>query len=69
MRWLGKQNDPDYSCLIGKIAVTCTELNPSGTIEIDNETYNAQTDGEQIEAGRGVRVTRIKRNKIFVKRV
>ena len=61
--------DIDYSALIGKIAVTDTELSPSGTVLIDNEIYEAKTDGEFVEAGRGVRVTRVRGRKIFVRRV
>ncbi|MDR1868989.1 MAG: NfeD family protein [Treponema sp.] len=61
--------DIDYSALIGKIAVTDTELSPSGTVLIDNEIYEAKTDGEFIEAGRGVLVTRVRGRKIFVRRV
>jgi membrane-bound serine protease (ClpP class) len=59
----------DYSALAGKIGVTDTELRPLGTVLIDNEIYDAKTDGEYIEAGMGVRVTRVKGNKIFVRRV
>jgi membrane-bound serine protease (ClpP class) len=55
--------------LIGKIGVTDSELRPSGTVIIDNEIYDAKTDGDFIEAGRGVRVTRVKGKKIFVRRV
>jgi membrane-bound serine protease (ClpP class) len=59
----------DYPSLIGKIGVTDTELRPSGTVLIDNEVYDAKTDGEFIEAGRGVRVMRVRGKKIFVIRV
>jgi membrane-bound serine protease (ClpP class) len=61
--------DKDYSALTGKIAVTDTDLQPSGTVLIDNEIYEAKTEGEFIEAGRGVRVTRVHGRKIFVRRV
>ena len=61
--------DKDYSALLGKIGVTDTELRPSGSVLIDNEIYEAKTDGELIEAGRGVRVSRVKGKKIFVIRV
>jgi membrane-bound ClpP family serine protease len=61
--------DKGYSGLIGKIGVTDTELRPSGVILIDNEIYNVETDGELVEAGRGVKVTRVRGKKIFVKRV
>jgi membrane-bound serine protease (ClpP class) len=59
----------DYSALMGKIGVTDTELRPSGTVLIDNEIYDAKTYDEFIEAGRGVRVIRVRGNKVFVKRV
>jgi membrane-bound serine protease (ClpP class) len=61
--------EKDYYALSGKIAVTDTELSPSGTVLIDNEIYEAKTEGEFIEAGRGVRVTRVRGRKIFVRRV
>ena len=62
----GKQN---YNDLIGKIAVTDSELSPSGTVLIDNEIYSAEADDGCIEAGRGVRVTRVRGKRIYVKRV
>jgi membrane-bound serine protease (ClpP class) len=61
--------DKDHSALLGKIGVTDTEMRPSGTVLIDNEIYDAKTDGEYIEAGRGVRVSRVRGKKIFVIRV
>jgi membrane-bound serine protease (ClpP class) len=66
---MGSMEHKDYSFLTGKIAVTDTDLQPSGTVLIDNEIYEAKTDGEFIEAGRGVRVTRVRGKKIFVIRV
>jgi len=79
--WYGKINivakelfsfggkNKNSSGLIGKIAVTDSPLSPSGTILIDNEIYDAKTDDDFIEAGRGVRVTRVQGKKIFVRRV
>jgi len=61
--------DKDYSELIGKIGITDTELRPSGTVLVDNEIYDAETDGDYIDAGRGVRITRVKGKKVFVRRV
>jgi len=61
--------DKDYAALIGKTGVTDTDMRPSGTVLIDNEIYDARTDGEFVEAGRGVRVIRVKAGKIFVKKV
>jgi len=59
----------DLSSLIGKIAVTDSDMSPNGTVLIDDEVYEAVTDGEQIDSGRGVKVTRVKGKKIVVKRV
>jgi membrane-bound serine protease (ClpP class) len=58
--------DKDYTGLIGKIGITDTELRPSGTILIENEIYNAETYGEFVPAGRGVRVIRVRKKKIMV---
>jgi len=63
------KKDKSNTHLIGKIAVTDTDLSPSGTVLIDNEIYEAKTNGEFVEAGRGVKVIRVCGKKIFVKRV
>ena len=59
----------ELAALIGKIAVTDTALSPSGTVLIDGEAYAAEAENEHIDAGRGVRVTRVRGTKIFVRRV
>jgi membrane-bound serine protease (ClpP class) len=59
----------DHSSLIGRIAVTDSEMSPKGTVLIDDEIYEAVTDGERIDPGKGVKVTRVKGKKIVVKRV
>ncbi len=59
----------DLSSLIGRIAVTDSEMSPKGTVLIDDEIYEAVTDGERIDPGKGVKVTRVKGKKIVVKRV
>jgi membrane-bound serine protease (ClpP class) len=61
--------DKAPAALTGKIGVTDSALNPSGTVLIDNEIYDVETDGELVEAGRGVRVIRVRGSKILVKRV
>jgi len=61
--------DKDLGALTGKVGVTDSDLNPSGTVLIDNEIYDVTTDGELVEAGRGVRVIRVRGMKIWVKRV
>jgi len=63
------KKNKNLTCHIGKIAVTDTDLSPSGTVLLDNEIYEAKTDGEYVEAGRGVRVIRVRGKIIFVRRV
>jgi len=74
IRWLKfhkkAQGYKDYGYeLLGKIAIVDTELNPCGTVLIDDEVYEARTNGETIEAGRGVKIIRIQGKKIVVIRV
>jgi len=57
------------SDLTGKIAITDTEMDPKGTVLIDDQIYEAQALDGYIAAGRGVRVIKIRGKKIFVKRV
>ena len=59
----------ELAALIGKIAVTDTVLSPAGIVLIDGEAYAAESENEHIDAGRGVRVTRVRGTKIFVRRV
>jgi len=61
--------DKALVALIGKIGVTDSDLSPAGTVLIDNEIYDVETDDEFVEAGRGVRVLRVRGSKIWVKRV
>jgi membrane-bound ClpP family serine protease len=58
--------DKDYSGIKRKIGITDTELRPSGTILIENEIYNAETNSEFVPTGRGVRVIRVRKKKITV---
>jgi membrane-bound serine protease (ClpP class) len=59
----------DHSALIGKIAITDTDLSPKGTVIIDDEVYEAEAEDGYVEAGRGVRVTKIRGKKIYIRRV
>jgi membrane-bound serine protease (ClpP class) len=59
----------NLTALTGKIGITDTNLSPAGTVLIDEEIYEAKTDGEFIEAGRGVRIIRVQGKKIIVIRV
>jgi membrane-bound ClpP family serine protease len=67
---LKRQHDEtENNGLIGKIAVTETELRPLGAVSIDNEVYEARAEEDFIDADRGVRVTRVRGKTIFVRRV
>jgi membrane-bound ClpP family serine protease len=55
--------------LIGKIAITDTDMAPKGTVIIEGEVYEAEAEEGHVEAGRGVRVTRVRGKKIFIRRV
>jgi membrane-bound serine protease (ClpP class) len=41
------------TALIGKIGVTDSALQPSGTVLIDNEIYTVESDSGFVEEGRG----------------
>jgi len=69
MEKLNKKKKKELAALTGKIAITDTALSPSGTVLIDGEAYAAESENEHIDAGRGVRVTRVRGAKIFVRRV
>jgi membrane-bound serine protease (ClpP class) len=59
----------DYADLLGKIGVAASTLRPSGRVEIEGEIYAAEADGSFVEAGRGVKVTRVRGNTITVRLV
>jgi membrane-bound ClpP family serine protease len=59
----------DLNLLIGKIAITDTDMDPKGTVIIEGEVYEAEAEEGHVEAGRGVRVTQVKGKKIFIRRV
>ena len=59
----------ELTALIGKIAITDTEMQPDGTVMIDDKIYEAEIMDGYIETGRGVRVIRVHRKKLIVKKV
>jgi membrane-bound serine protease (ClpP class) len=58
-----------YASLVGKIGVAATTLRPSGRVEIDGEVYAVEADGSFVEPGRGVKVTKVRGNRITVRLV
>jgi membrane-bound ClpP family serine protease len=59
----------ELTALIGKIAITDTEMQPKGTVMIDDKIYEAEILDGYLEAGRGVRVISVHRKKLIVKKV
>ena len=55
--------------LEGKEGKAITMLRPSGVVEIDGKRYDALTEGEFIERGKKIVVTRVEGGKIFVKKL
>lgn len=56
----------DNSAYIGKEGVTVTMLRPSGIAKIDGERVDVMTDGEFVEKGVKVKVTKTRQNTVIV---
>lgn len=54
--------------LVGETGVAATDLRPSGKVTINDDRYEASTDGELIEKGTAIIVTRSRGNYIEVKK-
>lgn len=52
----------------GEKGVSTTDLRPSGKIVIDDKEYSVSTEGEYIEKGENVIVTKVEGNRITVQR-
>jgi membrane-bound serine protease (ClpP class) len=63
---LAGEMETDYRLLLGKTGVADTTLRPSGRVEIEGWVYPAETECSFVEAGRGVRVIRVRGNRIVV---
>jgi membrane-bound serine protease (ClpP class) len=63
------EDEENYAALTGKTGVADSLLRPSGKAVIEGNVYSVEADGAFIEAGKGVIVTRVRGNRIIVKRV
>jgi membrane-bound serine protease (ClpP class) len=54
--------------LLGRDGIALTDLRPAGRIDIDDEPYDAVTQGDYISAGELIRVLEVRGNRIVVKR-
>lgn len=57
---------PASADLTGRTGTACTALRPSGIAEIDGARINVVTEGDFIESGAQIRVTRSEGNRIVV---
>ena len=63
------EDEENFAALVGKIGTTDSILRPSGRAVFDGKVYDVEADGEFIDAGRGIIVTRVRGNRIIVRRV
>jgi membrane-bound serine protease (ClpP class) len=63
------EEEENYASLVGKTGVADSVLRPSGKAVFDNKVYNVEADGEFVESGRGIVVTKVRGSRITVKRV
>jgi len=63
------EDEENFAALVGKIGVSDSVLRPSGRAVFDDKVYDVIADGDFIEPGRGIVVTRVRGNRIIVKRV
>jgi len=63
------EDEENLSALVGKIGVADSILRPAGKAVINDKVYSVEADNEFIEAGRGIIVTRVRGNRIIVRRV
>ena len=64
--YVSNQNRVD---LIGKVAVTMTQLRPAGTIRIENERIDVVSDGSFIEKDKDVIIIKVEGSRIVVREV
>ena len=63
------EDEENLEALVGKIGTTDSILRPSGRAVIDGKVYTVEADNEFVDEGRGIVVTRVRGNRIVVRRV
>ena len=66
---LAAEDEESFAALVGKIGTSDSILRPSGRAVFDGKVYDVVADGAYIEPGKGIIVTRVRGNRIIVKRV
>ena len=63
-----EEDEESYAALLGKRGTSETVLRPSGRAIIDGKIYYVESAAEFIEEGRGILVTRVRGNRIVVRK-
>ncbi|MCL2008636.1 MAG: nodulation protein NfeD [Treponema sp.] len=61
-------DNEDYAALIGKQGIADSVLRPSGRASIDGESYSVDADNEFVDQGTPIIVTRVRGNRIIVRK-
>lgn len=65
----GYKSTEDYSDFLGKKGTVITTLRPSGMVDIDGQKVDVVSEGDFIEKGQNVIVTKIEGSRIIVKKI
>jgi len=65
----GYVNADDDTNLIGRVGTALTPLRPAGTADVDGSRMDVVTQGEYINNGDKIKITRVEGNRIIVERV
>jgi len=66
---MASEDEELFISLIGKTGVTDSVLRPAGRALIDDRIYTVEADGEFVEEGKSITVTRVRGNRIIVRKV
>jgi len=64
-----QEDEENFADLVGKIGTSESILRPSGRALIDGKIYTVEADNEFVDTGKGIVVTRVRGNRIIVRRV
>jgi membrane-bound serine protease (ClpP class) len=65
---MASEDEEVFLALVGKTGVTDSVLRPAGRALFDDRIYTVEADGEFVEEGKSVIVTRVRGNRIIVRK-
>ena len=65
---MASEDEEVFLALVGKTGITDSVLRPAGRAQFDDRIYAVEADGEFIEEGKNVIVTRVRGNRIIVRK-